>query len=215
MSTNFAKTLVWKQDYDVILWRHKQRTPNTNDYPMPLNETRPMKSFCVRHWAHQWHLDWDTPAELYAWCISWNLESWGVGMHFMQRIWYKGKVRWCQNVSRWALKLRKASCVLYGAVVRHRNGKDKGKVYFSLPLYTGAVRRIVFCWIFRRKMQTKKLLPYHTLTLSEQGLGKCEEAAFWRHSKSCQSATVEDSAASSIQSALFGCDCGRCHFSGR
>jgi len=30
--------LVWKQDYDVILWRHKQRTPNTNDYPMPLNE---------------------------------------------------------------------------------------------------------------------------------------------------------------------------------
>ena len=49
MSTNFAKTLVWKQDYDVILWRHKQRTPNTNDYPMPLNETPPMKSFYVRH----------------------------------------------------------------------------------------------------------------------------------------------------------------------
>ena len=43
MSTNFAKTLVWKQDYDVILWRHKQRTPNTNDYPMPLNETPPWK----------------------------------------------------------------------------------------------------------------------------------------------------------------------------
>ena len=39
MSRNFAKTLVWKLDYDVILWRHKQRTPNTNDYPMPLNET--------------------------------------------------------------------------------------------------------------------------------------------------------------------------------
>jgi len=38
MSTNFAKTLVWKQDYDVVLWRHKQRTPNTYDYPMPLNE---------------------------------------------------------------------------------------------------------------------------------------------------------------------------------
>jgi len=43
MSTNFAKTLVWKQDYDVILWRHKQPTPNTNDYPMPLNETSPWK----------------------------------------------------------------------------------------------------------------------------------------------------------------------------
>ena len=51
MSTNFAKTLVWKQDYDVILWRHKQRTPNTNDYPMPLNEPPPMKSFYVRHWS--------------------------------------------------------------------------------------------------------------------------------------------------------------------
>jgi len=32
MSTKFAKTLVWKQDYDVILWRHKERTTNTNDY---------------------------------------------------------------------------------------------------------------------------------------------------------------------------------------
>ena len=41
MSTNFAKTLVWKQDYDVILLRHKQRTPNTNDYPLPLHETPP------------------------------------------------------------------------------------------------------------------------------------------------------------------------------
>jgi len=39
MSTNFAKTLVWTQDYDVKLWRHNQRTPNTNVYPTPLNET--------------------------------------------------------------------------------------------------------------------------------------------------------------------------------
>jgi len=43
MLTNFAKTLVWKQDYDVKLWRNKQRTTNTNDYPMPLNETPPWK----------------------------------------------------------------------------------------------------------------------------------------------------------------------------
>jgi len=43
------KTLVWKQDYDVKLWCHNQRTPNTNDYPMPLNETYPIKIFCVRH----------------------------------------------------------------------------------------------------------------------------------------------------------------------
>jgi len=39
MSTNFAKTLVWKHEYDVKLWRHKQRTLNTNDHHMPLNET--------------------------------------------------------------------------------------------------------------------------------------------------------------------------------
>jgi len=43
MSTNFAKTLVWKHEYDVKLWRHKERTPNTNDHLMPLNETPPWK----------------------------------------------------------------------------------------------------------------------------------------------------------------------------
>jgi len=36
MSTNFAKALVWKYDYDVKLRRHKQRTPNTNDHHTPL-----------------------------------------------------------------------------------------------------------------------------------------------------------------------------------
>ena len=39
MSTKFPKTLVWKHDYDVKLLRHKQRTSNTNDHHMPLNET--------------------------------------------------------------------------------------------------------------------------------------------------------------------------------
>jgi len=48
MSTNFAKTLVWKHEYDVKLWRHKDRTPKTNGHHMPLNEP-PMKIFCVRH----------------------------------------------------------------------------------------------------------------------------------------------------------------------
>jgi len=38
-STNFAKMLVWKHEYVFKLWRHKQRTPNTNDQHMPLNET--------------------------------------------------------------------------------------------------------------------------------------------------------------------------------
>jgi len=32
MSTNFAKTLFFKHKYDVRLWRHKQRTPKTNDH---------------------------------------------------------------------------------------------------------------------------------------------------------------------------------------
>ena len=54
MPTNLAKTLVWKYDCDVKLWRHKQRTPNTNDHHMPLNEP-PMKIFCLRHC---WQLSW-------------------------------------------------------------------------------------------------------------------------------------------------------------
>jgi len=32
VSTNLAKMLDWKHEYDVKLWRHKQRTPNTNDH---------------------------------------------------------------------------------------------------------------------------------------------------------------------------------------
>jgi len=43
MSTNFAKTLVWKHGNDVKLWRHKQRTPNTNTHHTTLNETPPWK----------------------------------------------------------------------------------------------------------------------------------------------------------------------------
>ena len=43
MSKKLAKTLVWKYDYDVKLWRHKQRTPNINDHHMPLNEIPPWK----------------------------------------------------------------------------------------------------------------------------------------------------------------------------
>ena len=43
MSTNFAKTLVRKHEYDVKLWRHKQRIPSTNDHHMPLTETFPWK----------------------------------------------------------------------------------------------------------------------------------------------------------------------------
>jgi len=39
MSANFA----WKHEYDVKLWRHKQRTPNTNDPHMPLNDPPPWK----------------------------------------------------------------------------------------------------------------------------------------------------------------------------
>jgi len=38
ISTNYAKTLVWKHEYGVKLWCHKDRTPNANDHPMPLND---------------------------------------------------------------------------------------------------------------------------------------------------------------------------------
>jgi len=40
MSTNFVKMLVWKDEYDVKLWRHKERTANTNDHHMPLIEKK-------------------------------------------------------------------------------------------------------------------------------------------------------------------------------
>ena len=43
MSTNFAKTLIRQYEYDVKLLRHKQRTPNTNDHHMSLNETTQLK----------------------------------------------------------------------------------------------------------------------------------------------------------------------------
>ena len=43
------QNVIWKHGYDVKMWRHKQHTPNTNDYHMPLREIPPMKIFCVRH----------------------------------------------------------------------------------------------------------------------------------------------------------------------
>ena len=39
-STNFAKTLVCKREYDVILWRHHQRISSNNDHHTPLFNTR-------------------------------------------------------------------------------------------------------------------------------------------------------------------------------
>ena len=39
MSKKFAKTLVCRHDYGAKLWRHKERTPNTNDHHMPPIET--------------------------------------------------------------------------------------------------------------------------------------------------------------------------------
>ena len=44
MSTNFAITLVWKHEYDVKLWRHKQHAPNANNHHTTLNET-PSRKF--------------------------------------------------------------------------------------------------------------------------------------------------------------------------
>jgi len=36
------------------IWRHKERTPNTNDHHMPLIETPLMKIFCARHCSRPW-----------------------------------------------------------------------------------------------------------------------------------------------------------------
>jgi len=44
VSTNFAKTLICKREYDVILWRHKQRISNNNDHKTPLFNTRIWKA---------------------------------------------------------------------------------------------------------------------------------------------------------------------------
>ena len=49
------QNVVWKHEYDVKLWHHKQRTPNANDQHMSLNEPHPMKIFCVRHWLNAFH----------------------------------------------------------------------------------------------------------------------------------------------------------------
>jgi len=67
VSTNFTKMLVWKYECDVKLWRHKQRTPNTNDHHMPLKEPQ-MKIFCVRHWyeGHRFGL----PGSLAESCVA-------------------------------------------------------------------------------------------------------------------------------------------------
>jgi len=40
------ETWIWRQS-----WRHKQRTPNTNDHHIPLNVTPSIKIFCVRHYS--------------------------------------------------------------------------------------------------------------------------------------------------------------------
>jgi len=39
-STNFAKTLDCKREYDVTLWRHKQLMSSNNIYHTPLFNTR-------------------------------------------------------------------------------------------------------------------------------------------------------------------------------
>jgi len=42
MSTNIAKTLVWKHEDDVkYVMTHKERTPNANYHHMQLNENTP------------------------------------------------------------------------------------------------------------------------------------------------------------------------------
>jgi len=52
VSTNFAKTLGWKHEYDVKLWRYKECSPNTVLMTTICNWMKPrMKIFCARHWV--------------------------------------------------------------------------------------------------------------------------------------------------------------------
>jgi len=39
VSTNFAKTLFWKREYDIILQRYKQHVSSNNDHHTPLLNT--------------------------------------------------------------------------------------------------------------------------------------------------------------------------------
>jgi len=39
VSANFAEALVCKREYDVILWRHKQRISSNNGYHTPMLKT--------------------------------------------------------------------------------------------------------------------------------------------------------------------------------
>jgi len=74
MSTNVAKTLVWKHGNDVKLWRHKQRTPNTNDHHMTLNQSPPI-IFCVRHCLHPtYSIQWRIYASFRTLCI-WTYDA--------------------------------------------------------------------------------------------------------------------------------------------
>jgi len=88
VSTNFAKALLWKHEYDVKLWRHKQRTPNTNDHHVPLNETPPVKIFCVRHWGRPCR--WHAQSKRSVW-FKISGESSKLLPHFWANIYYFGK----------------------------------------------------------------------------------------------------------------------------
>ena len=45
VSKNFAKTLDLKREFDVTVWRHKQRTPSNNDHYKPLFKNTLKKRF--------------------------------------------------------------------------------------------------------------------------------------------------------------------------
>jgi len=119
MSTNFAKELVWKHEYDVKLWRHKDTTPGTNDHHMPLNET-PMKIFFLRHWLGDWpvflqQLDWPLNWQWSLWSrdpptnrhrnqlrtLHWFGSYTGSYQNRRQKVFNKGALRLCRGAWYW------------------------------------------------------------------------------------------------------------------
>jgi len=85
VSTNFAKTLVCKREYDVILWRHKQRTSNNNDQYTPLLNTRIWKGG-IQSSSRPGHHQTSARHCLPHWCCGVVLPD-GVILHYFVKKW--------------------------------------------------------------------------------------------------------------------------------
>ena len=82
VSKNFAKSLDLKHEFDVTVWRHKQRTPSNNDHRTPLIDTGKIKfknDFLMRALlpGHRWQP-----------CLMFNYGKVGEWWHFLPENWF-------------------------------------------------------------------------------------------------------------------------------